>query len=186
MLGFNESTEPDRTEVDVEQAMVNFLEADVMTCEEPADRDTLGVPADCGRLELQDRSSLDDGARVRHEKKGVRDTTSVRECKGRRGTSIISGPGASPSDVCDCSSAWKSWRGAPSTRDRMRATWAARVERRLSTRCMFSCFPFWIEDMAGSMRSPPTDTERVEPARSSWRRGRGRLDHEASRTRCHA
>ena len=46
MLGFNESTEPDRTEVDVEQAMVNFLEADVMTCEEPADRDALGVPAD--------------------------------------------------------------------------------------------------------------------------------------------
>ena len=27
-------------------AMVNFLEADVMTCEEPADRDALSVPAD--------------------------------------------------------------------------------------------------------------------------------------------
>ncbi len=46
MLGYNESTEPDRTEVDVEQAVVNLLEADVMTSEKPADRDALGVPAD--------------------------------------------------------------------------------------------------------------------------------------------
>ena len=45
-LGFNESTEPDGTEVDVEEAVVNLLEADVMTCEEPADRDAPGVPAD--------------------------------------------------------------------------------------------------------------------------------------------
>ena len=35
VLGFNESTEPDRTKVDVEQAAVNLLEADVMTYEEP-------------------------------------------------------------------------------------------------------------------------------------------------------
>ncbi len=46
MLGFNETTEPDGTEVNVEEAVVNLLEADVMTCEEPADRDALGVPAD--------------------------------------------------------------------------------------------------------------------------------------------
>ena len=46
MLGFNESTEPDGTEVDVEQAVVNLLKADIMTSEEPADRDALGVPAD--------------------------------------------------------------------------------------------------------------------------------------------
>ncbi len=46
MFGFNETTEPDGTEVNVEEAVVNLLEADVMTSEEPADRDALGVPAD--------------------------------------------------------------------------------------------------------------------------------------------
>ncbi len=46
MLGFNESTEPDRTEVDVEEAVVNLLETDVMACEEAADGDALGVPTD--------------------------------------------------------------------------------------------------------------------------------------------
>ncbi len=46
VFGFNESTEPDRTEVDVEEAVVNLLEADVMTSEEPADGDAFGVPAD--------------------------------------------------------------------------------------------------------------------------------------------
>ncbi len=46
MFGFNETTEPDRTEVDVEEAVVNLLEADVMTSEEPADGDALGIPAD--------------------------------------------------------------------------------------------------------------------------------------------
>ena len=46
MFGFNETTEPDGTEVNVEEAVVNLLEADVMTSEEPADGDALGVPAD--------------------------------------------------------------------------------------------------------------------------------------------
>ena len=46
VFGFNETTEPDRTEVDVEEAVVNLLEADVMTCEESADGDAFGVPAD--------------------------------------------------------------------------------------------------------------------------------------------
>ena len=46
MLGFNETTEPDRTEVDIEEAVVNLLETDVKACEESADRDALGVPAD--------------------------------------------------------------------------------------------------------------------------------------------
>ncbi len=46
MFGFNESTEPDRTEVDVEEAVVNLLETDVMACEESTDRDALCVPAD--------------------------------------------------------------------------------------------------------------------------------------------
>ena len=45
-FGFNKATEPDGSEVDVEQAVVNLLKADVMTSEEPADRDALGVPAD--------------------------------------------------------------------------------------------------------------------------------------------
>ena len=46
MFGFNETTEPDGTEVNVEEAVVNLLEADVMTSEEPADGDAFGVPAD--------------------------------------------------------------------------------------------------------------------------------------------
>ena len=43
---FEEVSEPDRTEVDVEEAEVNLLEADVVAGEELADGDAMGVPTD--------------------------------------------------------------------------------------------------------------------------------------------
>ena len=43
---FKEVTEPDRSEVDVEEAVVNLLEADVVSCEEGADEDAVSVPPD--------------------------------------------------------------------------------------------------------------------------------------------
>lgn len=45
-LSFEEVTEPDRPEVDVEEAVVNLLEADVVPGEEGADEDPVSVPPD--------------------------------------------------------------------------------------------------------------------------------------------
>ena len=43
---FNEAAQPDRTEVDVEESLVNLLEADVLTFEELADGHSILVPPD--------------------------------------------------------------------------------------------------------------------------------------------
>jgi hypothetical protein len=42
---FEEVAEPHRTEVDVEEATVNLLEADVVPRQEGGDEDAVGVPA---------------------------------------------------------------------------------------------------------------------------------------------
>ena len=43
---FKEVTEPDRPEVDVEEAVVNLLECDVVSGKEGADEDAVSVPPD--------------------------------------------------------------------------------------------------------------------------------------------
>lgn len=45
-LGFDETSEPDGTEIDVEQAVVNWLEADGLFGEQVADIDPVVEPAD--------------------------------------------------------------------------------------------------------------------------------------------
>ena len=47
---FEEVSEPDGAEVDVEEAMVNLLEADVVAGEELADGDTVSIPSDASVL----------------------------------------------------------------------------------------------------------------------------------------
>ena len=49
--------EPDGTEVDVEEALVNLLEADVVAGEELADGDSVGIPTDA--TVLGDEASLE-------------------------------------------------------------------------------------------------------------------------------
>ena len=43
---FDKATKPDGTEVDVEEAVVNLFESDVVTCEDLADGNAVGVPPD--------------------------------------------------------------------------------------------------------------------------------------------
>ncbi len=43
---FDEATEPDGSEVDVEEPVINLLEADVVAGEKLADADAIGIPAD--------------------------------------------------------------------------------------------------------------------------------------------
>ena len=43
---FDETAQPDRTEVDVEEAVVNLFKADVLPFEELADRDSILIPPD--------------------------------------------------------------------------------------------------------------------------------------------
>ena len=44
-FGFEEVTEPDGPEVDVEETVVNLLETDGVTREEGADEDAISIPA---------------------------------------------------------------------------------------------------------------------------------------------
>ena len=54
---FEEVAEPYRPEVDVEEAVVNLLEADVMAGDQGADGDAVGVPPD--PAVVGDESSLE-------------------------------------------------------------------------------------------------------------------------------
>lgn len=45
-FGLNEATEPDGTEIDVEETEVNFFEADGLLGEDGADVDPVAAPAD--------------------------------------------------------------------------------------------------------------------------------------------
>ena len=56
---FDKATKPDGTEVDVEEAVVNLFESDVVTCEDLADGNAVGVsetlPGENERLDVYSR-----------------------------------------------------------------------------------------------------------------------------------
>jgi len=68
-LWFEEVTEPDRPEVDVEEAVVSLLETDVVSGEEGRDRDSVGVPPEAAVVRDEPKLEV---ARVGDGRQGAR------------------------------------------------------------------------------------------------------------------